>query len=155
MKQLIAALVFSSLSFSVMGSTVVCTSKVMLQEGGYLYKTDAKLSFELRKDGNNSDITNLKGHVFVKSDPDDKTPFTADDDSYRGEFKISKLNANPNYKPLKYKGFAQFQNVDATNNDMWGELVVNVSGKNKLTANYIFKAGDHIGGTAVFSCTEK
>ena len=159
MNKLVIAFLLATVSFSTMASSVECNSNLTLQDGVHL-KSDATLTFDLEKNGNKSVITNLKGHIFIKADPSDRTAGHSPDDSYRGYFNTPKELANPKYRPNKYKGYAQFNNINAVRTDgqedgMWGDLSVNVSGENALNAYYVFRAGDHMGGTVVFTCHEE
>lgn len=161
MKFTVLLILFSAMSFSTLAtaSTVICNSNITLQQGTHL-KTDGELSFDLVKNDNRSVITNISGHIFVKGDSEDQNESMGPDDSYRGFFNTAKIEANLKYRPNKYKGFAQFKNLNASRTDgqeegMWGDFSVDVSGENTMSAYYIFRAGDHMGGTVIFSCHEK
>ena len=79
--------------------------------------------------------------------------------SYIGIFKIVSLAENSKYRPIKYKGYSQFQNFDATDttdsaeDGMWGQLVLEKDmSKTAFQAHYVFQAGDHMGGTLHLIC---
>ncbi|MCY4644356.1 MAG: hypothetical protein OXB88_07020 [Bacteriovoracales bacterium] len=81
---------------------------------------------------------------------DEFDPETAE---YRGDFSAVTLVENPHYRPWRYKGYSQFRELDSTGS-MWGELVVErKTEQEKFKAHYIFKAGDHMGGTLHMTCT--
>ncbi len=135
-----------------------CTSNATSQNG-YVLKTDAKFDFSLERDGNNSVVTDVRGRVYVGNNllASSEEELNSDN-SYRGFFKLAKIEANPEYRPTKYKGFAQFQGVNAfettgLESGMWGQLLVDVSSnEKKIAAKYVFQAGDHMGGTVHFTC---
>ena len=149
------------LSSNLMAAEVVCKSNNSIQIGAAHMKTEAILNFDLLKNGNKSTLKNVEGHVFVKSPFEDEAADFSEEDSYRGYFKIDSLNANPDYRPSKYKGYAQFPKFNAYKTDgredgMWGYLALDVSSDDSsFKAAYVFQAGDHMGGTVLFDCEEK
>lgn len=157
MKALLASLIMV-LAVSAHATTqVTCRSERSIQAGLSHIATDAELRFELERNGNGSVLSKLVGHVFVKS-PYDVSPGFDTENSYMGFFKTEVLSANGDYRPRKYQGFAQFNNFDAAHtvgqeDGMFGYLAVDVtSGKKEFSAFYVFQAGDHMGGTVLFSC---
>lgn len=148
------------LSFSANASLVTCTSDHGVQWGDKL-PTLGLVTFEFERHGNESTMKNVNGFIFVKNQWEDAndTTFT-EENSYRGYFEFDEVKANPNYRPLKYKGHAQFKDFDARFTDgleggMWGSFVIELKEEKEFKAHYIFQAGDHIGGTIKFTCTEE
>jgi len=136
---------------------VTCRSERTIQAGLSRLATDAELSFELEKKGNASVLTKIVGHIFIKGPYDDSVVFDTEN-TYMGFFKIDSLTANGDYGPRKYIGYAQFNDFDAAHtvgleDGMFGYLAVDVtSNKKEFQAFYVFQAGDHMGGTALFNC---
>ncbi len=100
-------------------------------------------------------IRELNGNIFVKTDREDNGPFTSEN-SYRGYFDAKVLRSNPKYKPRRYTNFVQF-NLNAAKTDgfeegMWGQLLVEKKIDDEFEAKYIFRAGDHMGGTVHLDC---
>lgn len=157
---LIATLLLAFVTNTASAELVTCSSDHGTQWGDKLPAL-ALVTFEFEKKGNQSSMKNVNGFVFVKNqweDADD-TSFN-EENSYRGYFEFDEVKANPNYRPLKYKGHAQFKNFDARYTDgqesgMWGSFVVELKDAKEFKAHYIFQAGDHIGGTIKFTCTQE
>lgn len=134
--------------------TVVCKANKTFQTGGEKLPTNSEFIFTLERNGSDSEIKSLKGHLFVSYMADETLSM---DNSYMGFFKIDNIKANPKYRPRKYIGFIQFKDVNAihtTGNEsgMWGDLVLDIRTPGKIEARYIFQAGDHMGGTTFFEC---
>lgn len=145
-----------ALSFNSYALTT-CHSTKAFQVGSAM-QSDVELNFDLTKAGNESEIKNIVGHVFVKSPYEANAATYSTEDSYMGFFKIDSIKANNKYRPNKYKGYAQFQKFNAIHttgleDGMWGDLVLDVS-STEATFNgaYVFQAGDHMGGTILLSC---
>lgn len=97
-------------------------------------------------------LTDILGHVSVAG--------------YYGVFWGDDLLAEAPYqKAAKYKNHLRFKNFNAIRtagyeSGMWGDFIINqniVGGMepgDTIDAHYVFKAGDHIGGTIDFSCSE-
>lgn len=157
MKAVFIAILFTLTSQAFAATKVTCSSEKTIQAGHDHIDTFAKISFELERSGNNSVITNIVGHIFVKS-PYEETNGFDPENSYMGFFKTDSLTANPDYNPRKYVGYAQFTNFDAAHttgleDGMYGYLALNVEGNQKnFEAFYVFQAGDHMGGTVIFNC---
>jgi hypothetical protein len=138
---------------------IFCSAKKAMQSGMNDMLAEADLNFEITKAGNESRIENVVGHIFVKSPFEENTDSVfSTKDSYMGFFKIESLKANIDYRPKKYKGYAQFLKFDAVHtagleSGMWGYLAVDVSKKEKsFDGVYVFQAGDHMGATVLLSC---
>ncbi len=95
-------------------------------------------------------IESYGGHIYVVG--------------YYGVF-VGKNNVEVPYtrKPSVYKNHYRFQNIDArftggSENGMWGEFVVSKDLAKtrdtniKVDGHYVFKAGDHLGGTIDYEC---
>lgn len=139
---------------------VRCSSERSIQAGFSHIATNAELSFELERKNNKSVITNLLGHIFVQSPFEQSGDFNTEN-SYMGFFKTTRLSANGEYNPRKYVGFAQFNDFDAAHttgleDGMFGYLALDVDpDKNEFNAFYVFQAGDHMGGTVLFTCRSR
>jgi hypothetical protein len=136
--------------------TIHCEATKAVQYGDANMAAVADLSFELERNGNFSEMKNIKGHIFVKSQYEDGDAITPEN-SYRGYFQINSLKANSNYNPHKYKEWFQFKDFNASTTDgvedgMWGSLLLDLSGDDSFDARYIFQAGDHMGGTVILKC---
>lgn len=158
MKTIIASLIVV-LSISAEASTkVICRSEKTVQAGFSNIATDGEISFEIERRENQSVIHNVLGHIFVKSPYEQSAVFNTEN-SYMAFFKTDKLIANESYNPRKYIGFAQFNNFDAAHttgleDGMFGYMAIDVTpNKKEFAAFYVFQAGDHMGGTALFSCS--
>ncbi len=150
-------LTFSSLSAFSNGK-IVCTS-----EGNNLFKkgsirpvkenVTASLSFiETEGLAGKRRIENIEG--FVRTNPEDEQ------NSHVGIFKIRSLDENPSYRTTKYKNCSQFPHLDATDTNgstegaMDGNLLLEKkTNRESFKAYYIFKSGEHMGGTIRFTCT--
>jgi hypothetical protein len=119
--------------------------------------TDAELYFDLEREEKVAKISNLVGHVFIKS-PYEKDKNIDIENSYMAFFKFDELYADKEYKPRKYTGFSKFEHFDAVyttgqDHGMFGYLALEMTPKKKvIEAFYVFKAGDHMGGTVLFTC---
>jgi hypothetical protein len=104
---------------------------------------DGYLELMVYKEGDSRVLRKAFGHIKAED--------------YYGIFSFDKISNNSSYKPTKYKDSVQFKDFDAiqtsSNEGMWGELVISKELPQKeFVAHYIFKAGDHLGGTVDFSC---
>jgi hypothetical protein len=149
---LLTTLLLSSQVFA--NEQVTCRGSQAIQGGQSNLSADAEITFNL--DRAEKALTNFLGHIFVKS-PFDEGNTISTENSYMGFFSIDSLSANPNYRPMRYKGFTQFAGVNATHttgqeDGMWGEFVMDLRAGSKFEAKYIFKAGDHMGGVVFFNC---
>ena len=157
MKKLIITTLFIFTTSIMAATKVQCTGTKAFQIGESNMQVDAVLNFELTKNGNQSSIKNFVGHVFIKS-PYEGEDAISTENAYMGFFKSAELLANPTYRPNKYKGFAQFKDVNADHttgveDGMWGNFSIDVSSSAKqFYAAYVFQAGDHMGGTVMFTC---
>lgn len=149
---LLTSLLFSIPSFA---DIIYCYSDKAIQETGPKgMKVNAEINLVV--DRSTKVITSIVGHIFVQS------PFTENEDistenSYMGFFNMDSLSHNPAYRPNRYKGYTQFKKFDALHTagletGMWGTFVMNLNGGEKFDARYIFQAGDHMGGTVIFTC---
>jgi len=129
-------------------------------EGRRLY-TDAELTL-LVGDRPNRDgvfkVWSVQGHINVGAI--DTLPPLNEDNAYFAVFNTPELRSNPFYRPRKYKGYLQFPGLNATETTglergvgMWGTLLVQKRLNNRFRAKYIFKAGDHAGGTVHLVCS--
>ncbi len=82
------------------------------------------------------------------------------ENNYLGSFKFETVTENSNYRPRRYVGYSQFKDFNAASTEgsqedgMWGEFVLEKNTHQpKFQAHYIFKAGDHMGGTMHFTCS--
>lgn len=149
----LAALVLSSQAYT---EDVTCRSEKAIQENEpNPMETDGKINFTLNRE--TKELTNVLGHIFVQH------AFIEDDEiavnnSYMGFFHSDKIASNPNYNPTRYKGYTQFKKFDAIHtagheSGMWGAFVIDLTKATQtFDARYIFRAGDHMGGTVLFTC---
>lgn len=149
----LATLILSSQSFS---EDVTCRSVKAIQErepGGM--ETDGDLHFTVNRE--TKEITNLIGHIFVQQVFIEDAEIALNN-SYLGFFKFKTLTSNPNYSPTRYIGYTQYKKFDAVHtagleSGMWGAFVIDLTKTTPIfDARYIFKAGDHMGGTVLFTC---
>lgn len=139
--------------------TIHCTAIKAVQYGAGNLLANAELNFELERRGNQSEMRNIQGHIFVKSQFEEGTEINQDN-SYMGYFQLNFLKANASYNPIKYKDWFQFKDLNATKTEgvesgMWGSLLLDLSGEDQFEARYIFQAGDHMGGTVLLKCSAK
>lgn len=157
MKILITTLLLVFVAVTRASDKVYCSSERTVQFGLHNIATDAELIFDLERNGKQSLILNLVGHIFVKS-PYEKNRNIEVENSYMAFFKFDSLYAYSDYKPHKFIGFAQFNHFNAVHtlgeeSGMYGYLAINVTQNiNEFEAFYVFKAGDHMGGTTLFTC---
>ncbi len=149
----LATLILSMRSFS---EEVSCRSQKAIQEKeSNAMNVDADLKFTVSRD--TKEITNLSGHIFVQHVFIEDQEIAVNN-SYLGFFKFDKLSSNPNYNPSRYKNYTQYKKFDAIHtagleSGMWGAFVVDLTKTTPtFDARYIFKAGDHMGGTVLFTC---
>lgn len=148
MRLFLAALVLFSFSQSFAVAELVNTyscAATLVREPDYKSDVSGFFAFAFYKDDTSVFLKNVVGRIKV--------------DGYDGTFSFDKKDENPKYRPNKYQGYAQFLDFDAikTNDTdgggMWGELIVPKEPTDTgFTAHYVFKAGDHKGGTVDFSC---
>lgn len=163
---LLAMLLISSSVFASESSRLLCTASGKAggnDAGPFMVK--ALLSLEINYSEElggyllegNGEIKLASAYEEVKS-PDDLN----EDNAYIGKFELFDVEQNTEYRPRRYKNHIQFRNFDAEEttgleSGMWGEFVLHesfasVQAKEKVSAHYIFQAGDHMGGTIHFSC---
>lgn len=154
--KLLIILAALTLSTQVFSEDVTCRSQKAIQENEPNgMKVDAEINFTLNRE--TKELTNVIGHIFVQQ------VFIEDEEigvnnSYLGFFSFDKLSSNPNYKPIRYKGYTQFKEFDAIHtagleSGMWGAFVIDLTKTTqKFDGRYIFQAGDHMGGTVLFTC---
>lgn len=150
---LFAALILSTQGFC---ESVICRSEKAIQESeANGLKVDAEIMFDLNR--TTKEITKTIGHIFVQQFFIEDDPISVEN-SYMGFFSFLKLSYNPNYRPIRYKGYTQYKDFDALHtagleSGMWGAFIIDLT---KMTdtfdARYIFQAGDHMGGTVLFTC---
>lgn len=153
MKSLMAFLIILSTQ-SMASEEVRCIGERAVQSGTSNLLADADISFSL--DRSKKEITNVVGHIFVKSLVEEDQSISTNN-AYMGFFKTDSLSANPDYRAIKYKGWVQFKDLNAEHtagveSGMWGNLVMDLTKKTEFSASYIFQAGDHMGGTVLFQC---
>ena len=152
----LASFVFLATTAAFAGQRVVCyaSGKTLAQQGGHMMEASANFEFTVTENSRGMRVLkDFKGEVIT--DPRHEEF----DTSWIGRFNIAKLAENPDYRPRKYHGFAQFREVDATDTEgsaedgMWGVFLLNkdLSGEH-IEAKYIFQAGDHMGGTLHLGC---
>lgn len=118
-------------------------------------KVDSELIINL--DRETKIISKVVGHIFVQQSFIEDEPIGVEN-SYLGFFYLDSVASNPNYRPTRYKGYTQFKDFDATHtagheSGMWGEFVMDLTKSTEtFDARYIFQAGDHMGGTVLFTC---
>jgi hypothetical protein len=130
----------------------VCTVTKALHDDNKILAVKSKLEFYLDKDGDKSVISNFHGHLLVK------VPLS-DNDQIEGRFEIAEIEASPKYRPTKFKGHAAFKEVTAyettgVEKGMTGYFSVDVTPKKEnILAIYVFKAGEHLGGSIYYNCS--
>ena len=127
-----------------------CKSERFRNDQGLL-PHDSLLYVDLLKEDDGSfELVKLMGHMKL-----------ADDDAtsaYYNIFNSEKFPADISYKPLKYKESVRFKEINSiassssSEEGMWGDFVIEKTMAENVKAHYIFKAGDHLGGTVDFSC---
>ena len=156
-------LIFSSLIMTVPISAAtqwrdyICIAEQLRQNGSIL-PVSSSLEFSVKSNDGLHEITDLIGHVIAKNNPEGSPKL--DFNAYHGIFYFKQLPNNPQYTGRVYKNHIQFRDFDAfqtNNNDgggMWGEFVIAkaIDNKTPVDAHYIFKAGDHMGGTIDYIC---
>ncbi|MEA9357281.1 hypothetical protein SHI21_13735 [Bacteriovorax sp. PP10] len=150
---ILAALILATQAFS---EDVICRSQKAIQENEPNgMKVDAEISFTVNKE--TKELTNVIGHIFVQQVFIENEEIGVNN-SYLGFFAFDKLSSNLNYKPARYKGYTQFKEFDAIHtagleSGMWGAFVIDLTKTTQtFDGRYIFKAGDHMGGTVLFTC---
>lgn len=144
-----------AISQTIFAESVTCRADKTIQLGFPSIKTSAEITFDL--DRSTKTINKLNGHIFVQSPYYEADEEISTENSYMGFFNAEVINANPRYRPIRYKNYTQFKNVDAAHttgqeNGMWGSLVMDLNNKAPFDARYIFQAGDHMGATVLFTC---
>lgn len=153
---LIAALALSPQVFS---ESVTCRSDKAIQESEPNgLRVNAEIHFELNRE--TKELTKSIGHIFVQQFYMEDEDISVEN-SYMGFFHFDSLTSNPHYRPIRYKGYTQYKDFDALHtagleSGMWGAFIADLR-KNTETfdARYIFQAGDHIGGTVLFTCRSR
>lgn len=154
--KLLIILAALTLSTQVFSEDVTCRSQKAIQENEPNgMNTDAEINFTVNRE--TKELTNILGHIFVQQVFIENEEIGVNN-SYLGFFKFDKVSANPNYRPIRYKGYTQFKEFDAIHtagleSGMWGVFVIDLTKTTQtFDARYIFKAGDHMGGTVLFTC---
>lgn len=82
-----------------------------------------------------------------------------DNESYYGNFALSKIMNVKNYRPRVYLGHIKFADINAngtinSEGGMWGSFMLDMREgfADTIEAHYVFQAGDHRGGTVDFLC---
>lgn len=134
---LIVTLFLAIVTNTASAELVTCSSDHGTQWGDKLPAL-ALVTFEFEKNGAQSLMKNINGFVFVKNQWED-----ADDTSFNEE--------------NSYRGYFEFDArfTDGQESGMWGSFVIELKDAKEFKAHYIFQAGDHIGGTIKFTCTEE
>lgn len=129
-----------------------------------VFVSDSRLQVRIYKDADLLELS-ADGVIMVTSayeelqSPEDLNPSNA----YIGLFNTKAIPENPDYRPRRYKGYAQFKDFDAEataghESGMWGYFLIDrkaALGEDKsFHGVYIFQAGDHMGGTLHFTCTK-
>lgn len=130
------------------------SGKSLSQSGGALLNAVADLTFELHRDSQGlRSIREFKGRVTTSPELKDNYG------SYVGYFDIPVVYENVDYNPTRYDGYSQFKEIDtwvnpgSAESGMWGEFVLEKNIRQPIfKAHYIFKAGDHMGGTLHLNC---
>lgn len=149
----VAALIFSTSAFS---ESITCRSDKAIQESEPNgLKVDAEINFELNKE--TKMLTKIIGHIFVQQSFIENEDISIEN-SYMGFFNFEGISSNPNYRPIRYKGYTQYKDFDAIHtagleSGMWGAFTADLrSTSDTFDARYIFQSGDHMGGTVLFTC---
>jgi hypothetical protein len=120
-------------------------------------QVESRMVVSLQQKNDVVEITNLVGHVVVGAYEEQDPTY-----QYYSVFALSNIQQNVKYKPRVYTNHIQFKNIDtnfSSSHDgggMWGEFVIEKkifeAGAKSAGAHYIFKSGDHIGGTIDYVC---
>lgn len=127
------------------------------------FTADARLSLTIIE--SDEGILSMTGEGFIlvaQAFEEVDSPLTlTPNNSYMGFFDFPETEEDVYYSPIKYKGYAQIEDFDANmtignESGMWGHFVFEKSylEKDNFRAAYIFQAGDHLGGTLHFSCSQ-
>lgn len=158
------ALVSASGYADVVRGTVECTAKKALQMGGGAsedFTVNSSLYLSLKTEDGVTILDHI-GHVKISNDSSAAATAST---VYYGQFFGKKVPVTLSPRARKYTDaeYYRFKDFDALNTSghdgggMWGYLVVskayyNGNGSQPFAAHYVFKAGDHIGGTVNYSC---
>ena len=135
----------------------VCLAE-QLRQNGTLYPVSSSLEFTVVESDGTYTIESLVGNVIAKNYRDASA--TLDFSSYHGIFHFSQLVNNPAYAGRTYQNHIQFKKFDALHTNthdgggMWGYFVLGKTEAGQATTDghYVFKAGDHMGGTIDYQC---
>ncbi len=110
----------------------------------------SRIEFDIFQQAQEKSLRNLIGHVYLTQPHLDQLA-----EGYYSLFQFKEILQNKNYRPriyLDHIQFAQFNSAKSNSHDgggMWGSFIL----KNDFSqAHYVFKAGDHIGGTLDYKC---
>lgn len=116
------------------------------------WKIDSRFELNLFKNAAGLyKLKNLVGHVEFGHD--------SLHSGYYGVFVQKSILNSPNYRGRTYSNHISFElNSTAMGHydsaGMWGNFVVNKSEEDSVDAHYVLKAGDHVGGTIDYTCTD-
>lgn len=126
------------------------------QSGGRMLFTDSRLTFEVVGVTKSKQlvINSVRGEVKVGSDEHKNLD---SENAYIGHFRFRQLRSDPTYRARKYKNFVRFKSFNAAETTgletgMWGDFLLEKNIEDGMQAKYVFKAGDHMGGTMHFTC---
>ncbi len=149
--------ILSSLLLSISANAAyICQGNEVRQHGSL--KAEATLSFNLHcLNGPKCFLSGLEGYIIAGGDR-----YSDPETVYQGYFKIKSMINDTNYNPRKYKNAKVYRNVNAyktsgAEQGMWGDLILSKPTRTNgadLEAHYVFKAGDHMGGTIHMSCVK-
>lgn len=133
--KLLSVLVLVLVGQSALARTVVCNSNVIYVDAAGASEAKATLQFIPNLDPADGlpILSNFQGRI-IYPEYLVKTLAEAGDDIADAKYKIKTVKSNPNYKPIKYKGYVQF-NVSKTTND-----VMDLYGIHLLIPHGAFKA---------------
>lgn len=140
--------------------TVKCVPFKAIQNKINSITVNGEFIFELKRENKKSEIRNFNGEIFILNPYENEDGLDNNltkDNSFWGNFSIESLTANQSYIPLKYKNHLQFKNIksfESNFNLIFGEFLIgpNLNKESEFFSYYIFKAGDHMGGTIIFTC---
>ena len=157
----LSAGLFVSMAYA--STEIECISKGKTTANlGQMLPTNSELTFVVAPFNVKKDtimkILDVRG-TFRVGREDGEVETMNDENSFVGEFSIDSLESNPSYHPHKYKNMLQFQNFNASNptgaeDEMMGQLLIDKRLGKRFDANYLFLAGERMGGTMHFSCHE-
>lgn len=156
MKLLLFSLItlFTSQSFATQWTCIATNIRSDMQ-----YHAHSKMLLDISTQEETVKAT-IFGHVNVGMDS------TESASDYYSVFNAIEKHANPNYRPRVYKNHIQFKNLESVSSSdvdggyMWGDFIISKKvlldsfSAESIQAHYVFKSGDHLGGTIDYTCTK-